>query len=49
MIRKGHNKAIVALAHKMLRIIDAMLRNGTPYKDTTIDYEALVVARNASC
>lgn len=46
-IRKGHNKAIVALAHKMLRIIYAMLRDGTPYKDSTIDYEALVVARNA--
>lgn len=46
-IRKGHNKAIVALAHKLLRIIYAMLRDGAPYKDSTIDYEALVVARNA--
>ena len=42
-----HKKAIVALAHKMLRIIYAMLSNGTHYKDSTVDYEALTVARNA--
>ena len=47
MIRKGYKKAIVALAHKMLRILYAMLSNGTHYQDSTIDYEALTVARNA--
>lgn len=46
-IRKGHKKSIVALGHKMLRIIYAMLTNGTPYQDRTVDYEALVVQRNA--
>lgn len=46
-IRKGHKKSIVALAHKMLRIIYAMLSDGTPYQDRTVDYEALVVQRNA--
>lgn len=46
-IRKGHKKSIVALAHKMLRIIYAMLTDGTHYQDRTIDYEALVVQRNA--
>lgn len=46
-VRKGHKKSIVALAHKMLRIIHAMLSNGTPYQDRTVDYEALVVQRNA--
>jgi transposase len=46
-IRKGHKKSIVALAHKMLRIIYAMLNNGTAYQDRTIDYEALIVQRNA--
>jgi transposase len=46
-IRKGHKKSIVALAHKMLRIIHAMLTNGMPYQDRTVDYEALVVQRNA--
>jgi transposase len=46
-IRKGHKKSVVALAHKMLRIIYAMLANATPYEDRTVDYEALSVARNA--
>jgi hypothetical protein len=46
-IRKGHKKSIVALAHKMLRIIYAMLTDGTHYQDRTVDYEALVVQRNA--
>jgi transposase len=46
-IRKGHKKSIVALGHKMLRIIYAMLSNGTPYQDRTVDYEALSVQRNA--
>lgn len=46
-IRKGHKKSIVALAHKMLRIIHAMLTDGTPYQDRTVDYEALAVQRNA--
>jgi len=34
-IRKGHKKSIVALAHKMLRIIYAMLSDGTHYQDRT--------------
>ena len=46
-IRKGHKKSIVALAHKMLRIIFAMLKNNTPYRDKAVDYEALSVQRNA--
>ena len=46
-IRKGHKRSIVALAHKMLRIVYAMLANTTPYQDRTVDYEALMVGRNA--
>jgi transposase len=46
-IRKGHKKSIVALAHKMLRIIFTIIRNKTPYKDPSVDYEALSVQRNA--
>lgn len=46
-IRKGYKKSIVALAHKMLRTIYAMLTNGTHYLDKEIDYEALNVQRNA--
>ena len=46
-IRKGHKKSVVALAHKMLRTIYAMLASGTHYQDRSVDYEALSVARNA--
>ena len=46
-IRKGHKKSVVALAHKMLRTIYAMLASGTYYQDRSVDYEALSVARNA--
>jgi transposase len=46
-IRKGHKKSIVALAHKMLRIIFAMLKNNKAYFDRAVDYEALSVQKNA--
>lgn len=46
-IRKGKKKSVIALAHKMLRTIYAMLSNGTPYQDKAVDYEALNVQRNA--
>ena len=46
-IRKGHKKSIVALAHKMLRIVFAVLKNKTPYLDKAVDYGALCVQRNA--
>jgi transposase len=46
-IRKGHKKSVVALAHKMLRTVYAMLSTGTHYQDKSVDYEALNVARNA--
>ena len=46
-LRKGHKKSIVALAHKMLRIIFAVIKNKTPYLDRAVDYEALSVQRNA--
>jgi len=36
-IRKGHKKSIVALAHKMLRTLFAMLKNHTPYRDKVVD------------
>ncbi len=37
----------MALAHKMLRTVYAMLTGGTHYQDRSADYEALSVARNA--
>jgi transposase len=46
-IRKGRKKSVVALAHKMLRTVYAMLANGTHYQDKEVNYEALNVQRNA--
>jgi len=46
-IRKGRKKSVIALAHKMLRTIYAMLSSGTHYEDRSVDYEAMSVARNA--
>jgi transposase len=37
----------VALAHKMLKTIYAMIRSGSHDQNKTVDYEALSVARNA--
>jgi transposase len=45
-VRKGHKRSIVALGHKMLRTIYAMLSKKTHYVDKTVDYEALMVERN---
>lgn len=46
-LRMGYKKAIVALAHKMVRIIFAMLKSQKYYQDQGVDYEALLVQRNA--
>ena len=47
VVRRGHKRSIIALAHKMLRIIYLMLSHGTNYRDADTDYEALRVRRNA--
>ena len=38
---------MLATAHKLLRVIHAVLRDDRPYTDPGIDDERLVVARNA--
>jgi transposase len=47
MIRRGHKKAIVAVGHKLLRVIFSRLKTGEVYKDPLISYEELVVKKNA--
>ena len=47
VIRRGHKKAIVALAHKLIRTIFFVLTRRQPYRDSGIDYEAMSVAKNA--
>ena len=46
-VRLGYKRAILATAHKLLRVIHAVLRDDRPYTDPGIDYERLIVARNA--
>ena len=45
-IRRGAGRAVVATAHKLLRIVFAMLRDGQPYRDPEIDYHARTAVRN---
>ena len=45
--RRGYKRAIVAGAHKMLRIVYAVPKNARPYYDRTADYDAPTVERNA--
>lgn len=46
-IRRGHKRAIVAVGHQILRTSYTMIKSQKPYKDPEIDYEALVVKKNA--
>ena len=47
VIRRGTKRAIVAIAHKVLKIVYVLLARGVPYRDDTVDYQALAVKRNA--
>jgi transposase len=47
LVRGGRKRAIVALAHKILKIVFIIIERGEYYRDATVDYEALSVARNA--
>ncbi len=47
MVRRGYKRAIVATAHKLLRVLYVVLRDARPYHDPEADYEALMVRRNA--
>ena len=47
VIRRGYKKTIIALAHKLIRTIYVILERRKPYRDSTFDYEAASVAKNA--
>jgi transposase len=47
VIRRGHKRAIMAVAHRMLEIVYLMLTRKEPYRDPGIDYDALIVKGNA--
>lgn len=44
--RRGYKRATIATAHKLLRVIQALLRNDEPYRDPGVDYVQLLVERN---
>ena len=46
-VRKSHNKAIVAVAHKMIRLIYVLLTRQQAYLDPQIDYAAISAQKNA--
>ena len=45
--RRGHKRAIIAIAHKLLRTIFYMIKRHMPYQDSSVDYQELSVKRNA--
>ena len=47
MVRKSHKKAIVAAAHKMIRLIYVLLTRKQAYLDQRIDYAAMSAKKNA--
>lgn len=47
MVRKSYKKAIVALAHKMIRLIYVLLSRGQGYRDPNVDYMAMSARKNA--
>ena len=46
-IRRGHKRSIIASGHKILRVIFTLLTNMKGYFDPNVDYEALLVKKNA--
>lgn len=45
--RRGTKRAIMAIAHKLLKTVFIILDRKTPYRDSTVDYEKLATKRNA--
>ena len=45
--RRGTKRAIVAIGHQVLKTVFVLLSRQVPYHDSTVDYEALAVKRNA--
>ena len=45
--RIGYKRSVVAVAHKQLRTMFAMMRDGRAYQDPGIDYEEISIGRRA--
>lgn len=46
-IRRGYKKAVMATGHKLLRVVYCLITKDTHYLDPEVNYEALMVERNA--
>ena len=46
-LRRGYKRAIVAIAHKILKNLFLLIRGQTHYRDSAANFDALSVARNA--
>jgi transposase len=46
-VRRGYKKSIIAIGHKILRIVYHMLIKCEPYKDRSVDYQEMVTKNNA--
>jgi hypothetical protein len=46
-LRRGYKRAIVSVGHKLLRTVYYMLSREQSYRDSSADYEAMSVQRNA--
>ena len=47
MLRRGYKKAIVAIAHKIIKVVFILLSRNTPYTDQSLRLEEFAVKRNA--
>ena len=47
VIRRGHKRAIMAVGRKLLEVAFVVIHRKEPYRDPKIDYEQMVVLRNA--
>ena len=47
VVRRGHKKAVVAIAHKLIRTIYFMFTRRQTYRDSGVDYAAANVMKNA--
>ena len=48
IVRRGKKRAVIAVAHKLLEVGFTVIKNKQPYKDPNIDYQKLIVDKNAS-
>ena len=46
-VRRGRKRALIAVAHKMLSSPFFMITRGECYRDNAVDYQQLLVKRNA--